>query len=90
MLPFTKIDKSGKSTEYKDFEALFNADRLSTMGRHAYTYYFLSKHHPKIAEDFNILKGLSIDARYINYQMGSKNANNARILLQAIRSYCLK
>ena len=89
ILPFTEIDKSGKNITFNDFESFYNAKRFAHMGRHEFTYQFLVKYHPKIADDFKILKGLSTDARYINYQMGSKNSNNARALLRNIRNYCI-
>jgi len=90
ILPYKITDAAGKDIEYIDFETLYNSERLPHMGRHEFTHYFLTKKHSKIADDFKILKGLSNNARYLNYQMGSQNSNNARVLLRAIKAYCNK
>lgn len=87
IIPFVKKGSKGNK-RFTDFESLYNSDRVGSMGRHEYTIYHLSKHHPQIQKDFRILKDLANTARYINYQMGAETANNARTLMRDIRDYC--
>lgn len=71
-----------------DISQYQNISGKRELSRHTVLGDLVYKHCPDISEDYDWLKDMSMNARYVNYQHAPEIANKAKALMLKIKKHC--
>ena len=83
-----KVNGNNKVTIY-DISQYQNISGKRELSRHTVLGDLVYKHCADISEDYDWLKDMSMNARYVNYQHPIEVANKAKRLMLQIKKHCV-